>query len=113
MQKAPFDWQAIDPLATKQAPRVHKLRIFGDRISAEQADYAKANPVGDVGELSDLSKFGFTRGRQPKPAPDENAPVTLLYVNPDGSGDYSTIQAAINAVPDGTRGIIYIAPVHL
>ncbi|WP_304506850.1 pectinesterase family protein [Duncaniella muris] len=110
VQKAPFDWQAIDPLATKQAPRVHKLQIFGDRISAEQADYAKANPVGDVGELSDLSKFGFTQEGNQKPAPDENAPVTLLYVNPDGSGDYSTIQAAINAVPDGTRGIIYIAP---
>ncbi len=111
VQKAPFDWQAIDPLAQKQAPRVHKIRIFGENITAEQAAYAKANPVGDVGELSDLSQFGFGGGDPDvKPAPDADAPVTLLYVNPDGSGDHTTIQAAIDAVPSGSRGIIYIAP---
>ncbi|MCM1076879.1 MAG: pectinesterase family protein [Bacteroides sp.] len=115
VQKAPFDWQSIDPLAQKQAPRVHKLKIFGDPLTAEQAAYAKANPVGNVGELTDLSKFGVTSGggevEKPKaPAPDDDAEITLLYVNQDGSGDYTTIQAAIDAVPDTHRGIIYIAP---
>lgn len=110
VQKAPFDWAAINPMDMKQAPRVHKLQIFGGQISAAQADYAKANPVGDVGELSDLSKFGFSQDGDKKPAPDEDAAITLLYVNPDGTGDHSTIQAAIDAVPDGSRGIIYIAP---
>lgn len=109
VQTAPFDWQALDPMAQRQAPRVHKIQIFGSEITAEQAAFAKSNPVSDVGELTDLSKFGFA-GSDTKPAPDENAPIVLLYVNPDGSGDYTTVQAAIDAVPDGSRGIIYIAP---
>lgn len=115
VQKADFSWQTIDPLAQRQAPRVHKLQIFGDKLTAEAAAYAKANPVGAVGELTDLSKFGFEGGgdepEEPKvPAPDDDAEITLLYVNPDGSGDHTTIQAAIDAVPNGNRGIIYIAP---
>lgn len=111
VQVAPFNWEAINPLTQRQAPRVHKLQIFGDKITAEQAAYAKANPVGDVGELTDLSKFNGNGGNvSGTPAPDDDAEITLLYVNQDGSGDYTTIQAAINAVPDGNRGIIYIAP---
>ncbi|MDE6394557.1 MAG: hypothetical protein K2K77_04370, partial [Duncaniella sp.] len=101
--------QYVDPMVMRQAPRVHKIQIFGAPITAEQAEYAKANPVSDVGELTDMSKFGFA-GSDVKPAPDENAPVVLLSVNPDGSGDYTSIQKAINAVPTGHRGIIYIAP---
>lgn len=104
-----FDWQPIDPLAQKQAPRVHKIQIFGTEITAEQAAYAKANPVSNVGELTDLSQFGFA-GSDAKPSPDENAPVVLMYVNQDGTGDYTTIQSAIDAIPTGSRGIIYIAP---
>lgn len=104
-----FDWQSIDPLAQKQAPRVHKIQIFGTEITAEQAAYAKANPVSDVGELTDLSQFGFA-GSDAKPSPDENAPLLLMYVNQDGSGDYASIQSAIDAIPSGSRGIIYIAP---
>jgi pectin methylesterase-like acyl-CoA thioesterase len=106
-----INWQAIDPLAQRQATRVHKVQIFGDMITTEQADYARANPVNDIGEPSDLSSFGYTSGSESTtPAPDATAPVSLYYVNPDGTGDYTTIQAAINAVPDGSRGIIYIAP---
>jgi len=104
-----FDWQPIDPLAQRQAPRVHKIQIFGNEITAEQAAYAKANPVSNVGELTDLSQFGFA-GSDAKPSPDENAPVVLMYVNQDGSGDYTSIQSAIDAIPTGSRGIIYIAP---
>lgn len=110
VQTAPFDWQAIDPLAQRQAPRIHKIQIFGNNITAAQAAYAKANPISNVGELSDLSQFGYSEDSDTKPSPDENAPVSLLYVNPDGSGDYSTVQSAIDAVPAGHRGIIYIAP---
>ncbi len=107
VQTAPFSWQKIDPLAQRQAPRVHKVRIYGDEITAEQAAFAKANPVGDVGEITDLSNFGVSDGPQ---APDADAPVMLLFVNPDDTGDYTTIQAAVDAVPEGHRGIIYIAP---
>ena len=113
VQTAPFSWETLNPLAQKQAPRVHKLKIYGETLTAAQAEYAKANPVGNVGELTDLSKFG-TGGSEPEkpvqPAPDDDAEITLLYVNPDGSGDHTTVQAAIDAVPSGHRGIIYIAP---
>lgn len=100
--------QAIDPMAQRQAPRVHKIQIFGNKIAPEQADFARANPVGDVGELTDLSQWGGGNGDNP--APDDNAPIVLLSVDPAGNGDYATIQGAIDAVPDGSRGIIYIAP---
>ena len=108
VQTAPFDWQAIDPLAQRQAPRVHKLKIYGDPVTAEQAQYAIDNPVGNPGELSDLSQFGS--GGSDEPAPDDDADVTIYYVDPAGGGDYTTIQEAIDAVPDGNRGIIFIAP---
>lgn len=100
--------QSIDPMAQRQAPRVHKIQIFGEKITAEQADFARNNHIGDVGELSDLSNFGG--GSTAEPAPDDRAPVMLLSVNPDGTADHTTIQAAIDAVPAGYRGIIRIAP---
>lgn len=99
--------QSIDPMAQRQAPRIHKIKIYGNEITADDAAYAKANPVGDVGKLSDLSGLLPT---EPDTAPDADAPVTLLRVAPDGSGDYTTIQAAIDAIPAGNRGIILIAP---
>lgn len=99
--------QAIDPMAQRQAPRVHKVRIFGNEITKEQADFARENPVSDVGELSDLDDFE-TGGKDN--APDADAPIMLLSVAQDGTADHTTIQAAIDAVPDGYRGIIYIAP---
>ncbi|MDE6114321.1 MAG: hypothetical protein K2G49_04570 [Muribaculum sp.] len=99
--------QAIDPMAQRQAPRVHKVRIFGNEISASDAELARNNPIGDVGKLSNLDDFE-TGGKDN--APDADAPLMLLSVNPDGSADHTTIQAAIDAIPDGYRGIIYIAP---
>lgn len=109
VQNAPFDWQTIDPMAQKQAPRVHKIKIYGDPVSSSQAEFARDNKVSDPGTLSDLSQFGYSDNRT-EPAPDADAPVVLLYVNHDGTGDYATIQSAIDAVPAGARGIIYIAP---
>lgn len=109
VQTAPFDWQAIDPLAQRQAARVHKIKIYGSEITADQAAFAMENQIGEVGELTDLSQFGYGKPEE-TPAPDADAEVTLLYVNPDGTGDYTTVQAAIDAVADGARGIIYIAP---
>ncbi len=97
--------QAIDPMAQRQAPRVHKLRVFGNPISADDADFARANALSDVGELSDLSQFGFSTDRE---APDANAPAVVLTVGADGS--FSSIQEAVDAVAAGTRGIILIAP---
>ncbi len=97
----------VNPMAMQQAPRVHKIKIFGEELSQSDADYARKNPIGDVGELTDL---GGLLPSEPDKAPDADAPLTLLYVNPDGSGDYTTVQAAIDAVPAGNRGIIYISP---
>lgn len=102
--------QAINPMAQMQAPRVHKIQIFGREISAEEAAYAAENPVSDPGELSDLSQFGYNEGGDNQPAPDDNAEVTVLVVDANGGADFTTVQAAIDAVPEGNRGIIYIRP---
>ena len=98
---------AIDSLAQKQAPRLHKVKIYGNEITESDAEYARNNPVNDVGELSDLDA---TDDSEEDTAPDANAPVVLITVAQDGSGDYTTVQAAIDAVEDSTRGIIYIRP---
>ncbi|MCM1519465.1 MAG: pectinesterase family protein [Lachnoclostridium sp.] len=98
--------QSIDPFAQRQAPRVHKIRIFGNEITADQADFARNNPVNNVGELSDLGDFGFGSGNDD--APDAAAPVVISTVSKDGTGDYASIQEAIDAVPAGSRGIIFI-----
>lgn len=100
--------QAINPMMSCQAPRVHKIRIYGNDINASQADYARANPVSNIGTPSDLS--GYLPSTSDEDAPDKDAPVVLLTVASDGSGDHTTVQAAIDAVPDGSRGIIYITP---
>lgn len=99
--------QAIDPMAMRQAPRVHKVRIFGNEIKETEADFARKNPVGDIGTPSDLDNFE-TGGKDN--APDADAPIMLLTVDQAGTGDHTTIQAAIDAIPDGYRGIIHIAP---
>ena len=96
--------QGYAPLAQKQAPRVHKIQIFGNEITAQQAQYAKEHPLADVGEISDLGDADPDK----KEAPDTGAPVVLLTVAQDGTADYTKIQEAINAVPDGSRGIIYV-----
>lgn len=94
-----------------QAPRLHKIQIFGNEITAEQAQYARDNRISDPGELTDLSIFGVDSGDDyVDTAPDANAPVTIFTVAQDGSGDFTTIQAAIDAVGEGRRGIIYVRP---
>lgn len=98
--------RAIDPMAQMQAPRVHKIQIFGTQITAEQAQYAAEHPEGDVGKISDIGGGE----EEEKKAPDEEAPVVFYTVSHDGDADYLTIQDAIDAVPDGNRGIIYIRP---
>lgn len=97
---------AVNPNIEQQATRLHKVQIFGSEITAEQAQYAKDNPVSDVGELSDLD--GDDEGD--KVAPDADAPVTVATVAQDGTADYTKIQEAIDAVPEGSRGLIYIRP---
>lgn len=75
-----------DPYSQQQAARVHKIQIFGSEITAEQAQYAKDNPVSDVGELSDIEGGGDTSDDN---APDANAPIELYTVAQDGTGDYT------------------------
>ena len=53
--------------------------------------------MGDVGELTDLNGGGGS-GEQGESAPDANAPVVTSVVAQDGTGDYTRIQDAINAV---------------
>ncbi len=96
-----------DPMAQQQAPRVHKLRIFGNEITAEEAEYAMNNQVSDVGELTDLGTDDDTTEAT---APDADAPVSIYVVAQDGTGDYTAIQDAIDAVPEGGRGLIYVRP---
>lgn len=99
----------IDPMAQKQAARVHKLQIFGNEITADQAQYARENPIGDVGQLSEIGGNNSDDDKHDT-APDANAEVVVLTVAQDGSGDFSKIQEAIDAVQSGQRGIIYIRP---
>ncbi len=98
---------APSPTDQMQAPRVHKVQVFGNAITADEAAYARENPVQDVGELSDL---GEGQEATEDDAPDADAPIVLSVVDPNGGGDHTTIQAAIDAVPNGYRGIIYIRP---
>lgn len=96
----------VTPKLEHQAPRVHKIQIFGSEITEEQAQYAKDNPVSDVGTISDLGGGDDDE----KVAPDANAPIVIATVAQDGIGDYAKIQDAVDAVPDGSRGIIYVRP---
>ena len=104
--KCPFT-TAINPYGQMQAPRLHKIQVFGNEITEAQAQYAVDNPVGDVGEISDLDGGG--KGGE-ETAPDADAQVVTATVAQDGTGDYTKIQDAINAVPNGARGVIYIRP---
>lgn len=94
-----------DTAAQWQPVKIHKIRIFGSEISADQAKFAKENPVGDIGE--------FTYGRgdtadDVAAAQDTYAGTRFSIVAQDGTGDYSTIQAAVNAVEAGWRAVIFV-----
>ena len=106
--KCPFT-TSLNPYGQMQAPRVHKIQIFGSEITADQAQFAAEHPVSDVGSLSDIGGGG-SGGDNGEAAPDENAAVVIATVAQDGTGDYTKIQDAINAIPEGSRGIIYIRP---
>lgn len=106
--KCPFT-KSITPYDQQQAPRVHKIQIFGRGLTSEDARYAKENPVGNVGKLTDLDGGGSGDDKTTS-APDDNATVIISTVSQDGSGDYSKVQDAINAIPEDSRGIIYIRP---
>lgn len=91
-----------------QAARLHKIQIFGNEISTEQSQYARDNKIADIGEPTDMTIFGSSASDDDSPAPDEDAKVVVYTVAQDGSGNFSDIQSAINAIKDGERGIIYI-----
>lgn len=90
-----------------QAPRVHKIKIYGASITAEQADFARNNMINNPGTLTDLSVFDSDDEDDPN-APDADAPVKFYVVAKDGTGYFTDVQSAVNAVKDGERGIIYI-----
>lgn len=95
---------AINPLAQQQAPRVHKIKIYGNPVTEEQATFARENPLADVGKITEFEK----PGEEVSEAPDAHATLVFFSVAKDGTADYTTVQAAIDAVPDGKRGIIFI-----
>lgn len=77
----------IDPMAQRQAPRVHKLRIFGTPVTAAQAAYARDNMINDPGELSDLG------GNDPGDTPSWTEPATgglTAFPTAEGFGRYAT-----------------------
>jgi hypothetical protein len=84
------NWQAIDPLAQRQATRVHKVQIFGDPISAEQAAYARTHPVGEIGTPSDLSQFDYTADTDTVPTQEEEEARILAFPTAEGFGKYAT-----------------------
>lgn len=102
--------QYADPMAERQAPRVHKIQIFGTEITASDAEYARENPIGDIGTPSDLGDYGFSGDTQKKPSPDTDAEIVTYTVGAADNADYSSIQSAIDAIPAYTRGIIYLHP---
>lgn len=95
---------AINPLAQQQAPRVHKIKIYGNPVSEAEAAFARENPLADVGVITEFEK----PGNEVVEAPDAQAELLFLTVSKDGTADHTTVQAAIDAVPDGKRGIIFI-----
>lgn len=101
--------QSTDPNAQRQAPRLHKIKIYGTELTAADADFARNNRIGDPGTLTDLSDFGYSEDKK-QPAPDDEAEIVAYVVAQDGSGDFTTISRAIEAVPDAARGLIYIRP---
>ena len=98
----------IDSMVQKQAPRLHKIKVYGtSTLTADDAEYARLNPLRSVGEESDLSSYIV---EEAEPAPDDDADIEIYVVAQDGTGDYTTIQDAIDAVSDEARGLIYIRP---
>lgn len=81
--------QYVDPMAQRQAPRVHKVQIFGTPITAAQADYARNNPVSNPGELSDLGDYGGGGGSvEQGPEPAETG--LTAFPTAEGFGKYAT-----------------------
>ncbi len=100
-----------DPMAQQQAPRVHKLRIFGNEITEEEAQYAKDNPVSDVGELTDLG----TDDSDTDDTEDEDDTQTsdmLAFPTAEGFGKYATggrggqVVYVTSLADDGSEGTL-------
>ena len=79
---------AIDPMAMQQASRVHKIKIFGNEITEEQALYATEHPVGNIGEPSDLGNGENEPGNDNA---ETNAPYGIqAFPTAQGFGKYAT-----------------------
>ncbi len=105
--------QTVDPLAERQAPRVHKLQIFGDKITAEQAKFARENMVNNPGELSDLDRF--QGGDKPEPDKDWDEPADIAmkaFPTAEGFGKYASggrggkIVKVTSLADDGSEGTL-------
>ena len=95
----------LNPYGQWQPVKIHKIRIYGNTISATEAAYARENQVSDFGEFT----YGkYESDEEQAAAQDTYTGFKFFSVAQDGTGDYSTIQAAIDAVAAGERGIIYI-----
>lgn len=96
---------ATNPMGQNQPVKIHKIRIFGNTISEEQAQYARDNQVSDFGEFT----YGkFEDEEEEAASQDTYVGTVVLTVDPEGNGDYTTIQAAVDAVEVGYRGIIFV-----
>lgn len=105
-EAAPYT-AAINPYGQQQAPRVHKVRIFGEAITAEQAQYAAEHPEGDVGELSDLSGGGKGEGGD-----EADTTRMLAFPTAEGFGKYATggrggrVVKVTSTADDGSAGTL-------
>lgn len=96
---------AESPYTQQQPVKIHKIRIYGNTISAEEAAYARENQVSDFGEFT----YGkYESDEEEAAAQDTYTGTKALTVAADGSAQYATIQSAVDAVEAGERGVIYI-----
>ncbi len=82
--------QYVDPMAERQAPRLHKVQIFGTPVTAAQAEYARINMVSDPGELSDLSQYGGGQGGGDDTTAEPAAAGLTAFPTAEGFGRYAT-----------------------
>ncbi len=109
--QSPVFTQTIDPMADRQAPRVHKLRIYGREVTPAQVAYARDNMVNDPGTLTDLDRFqgGGGSGNDYK-EPAETG--IKAFPSAEGFGKYASggrggkVVKVTSLADDGTPGTL-------
>lgn len=78
----------INTEAQWQPVKIHKIRIYGNPVTAEQATYARENPVSDVGEVTYIPDTPDTPDTPD--APGDEAVRLKAFPTAEGFGQYAT-----------------------